>query len=75
MSPALAGLLPQSPCGASGSHKRLYKSLGSGWGEVDSELKYQIASELHVNVELSCQPRAFVTSLLKFKLVHKKEAR
>lgn len=44
-------------------------------GEVESELKCQITSELHVNVELSCQPHAFVTSLLKFKLVYKKGVR
>lgn len=44
-------------------------------GEVGSDLKYQIASELHVNVELSGHPRAFVTSLLKFKLACREGAR
>lgn len=42
---------------------------------MGSDLKYQIASELHVNVELSGHPRAFVTSLLKFKLARREGAR
>lgn len=75
---ALAGLFPQSPCGISDNHKCLYKSLGQrgeGGREVGSDVKYQIAAELHVDVELSCHPRAFVSSLLKFKFVHKEAAR
>lgn len=39
-------------------------------GEVlKSDLKYQIASELHENVNISCHPRDFSSSPLKFKLV------
>lgn len=43
--------------------------------EVGSDLKYQTTLDLHVNVDLSFHPRAFVTSLLKFRLVHKEGAR
>lgn len=43
--------------------------------EVGSDLKYQTTLGLHVNVGLSFHPRAFVTSLLKFRLVHKEGAR
>jgi len=45
-------------------------------GEVlKSDLKYQIASELHENVNISCHPRDFASSPLKFKLVRKELTR
>lgn len=41
-------------------------------GEVlKSDLKYQVASELHENLDISCHPRDFATSPLKFKLMPK----
>lgn len=64
-------LLPQSPCGVSESDKYLYKSQGWGGEVLKSDLKYQVASELHENLDISCHPRDFATSPLKFKLMPK----